>query len=295
MATTLKQILKELDPGYAGSRDLLNQQLTALPQQGAADIAGLDAKLAQANTDILSGARSRNLGFSGIPLAEQAKYAATEYAPAVARVKQGQESNRLGILESLNQLGRDQRGQAQGVYENYLTRAQQDKELAEQRRQFNMNYKLQQQQLAEQRRAASASGGGAAAGDYLSALMGGGGSSGGGRAAGTKAVMQQRKDGGFNFNIGGKAVSAATYAKATGTAFRTLLSQMAKRGDKGAKQALGFVGNDFGYDPRKVNAGIYNALAWDTGRKASAPKPQASGVRGQLNRAYGPGVMGSFR
>lgn len=87
----------------------------------------------------------------------------------------------------------------------------------------------------------------------------------------TSSSMAKRSDGGFNFtDSGGKAISAAQYAQSKGIAFRDLLSEMAKQGDQGAKTALGFVGNDFGYDPRKLVNGVsspglinlYKSLVW---------------------------------
>jgi hypothetical protein len=96
----------------------------------------------------------------------------------------------------------------------------------------------------------------------------------GGSSGGTKAGMTQRGDNGFAFtDANGNPVSAAVYAAATGQSFRDLLTKMAKAGDQGAKSALGFVGNDYGYDPNKVNsqalANLYNSLVWGTGRTAN--------------------------
>jgi hypothetical protein len=100
------------------------------------------------------------------------------------------------------------------------------------------------------------------------------------------AMSEQRKDGGFNFTINGKPVSAAMYAQATGKPFRTVLQEMASRGDKGAQVALGFVGNDYGYDPRSIgsNGSLYNALVWGTGKSftgaaSSAPKITNPGLQ----------------
>jgi hypothetical protein len=163
MATTLDQIMSELDPYYSSSKGLYNQQLAALPKQGEAEIKGLDAKLAKANSNILDGARGRGLGFSGIPLAEQAEYAATDYAPAVARVKQGQETSRMSILEALNGLDREKRTTAQSIFESSEARRLQQEQLAEQRRQFDES----------QRAAARAASGGGSAG--IGAYLGGGG------------------------------------------------------------------------------------------------------------------------
>ncbi len=82
--------------------------------------------------------------------------------------------------------------------------------------------------------------------------------------------MVQRGDKGFGFtDAAGNTINAAQYAAVKGIPFRDLLQSMAQAGDTGAAQALGFVGNDYGYDPRKVNqqwqANLYNAL---TGRNA---------------------------
>lgn len=91
------------------------------------------------------------------------------------------------------------------------------------------------------------------------------------------AIMQQRKGGGFSFTINGKQANALQYATATGRNIYDVLKTMAKKGDSGAKQALGFVGGDAGYDPRKVTqqwqANLYKAL---TGRTAKINAPKAS-------------------
>lgn len=171
MATTLQQIMAELDPYYQGSRGIYKQQLEALPGQGEAEVKGLDAKLAVANDNILEGARSRGLGFSGVPVGEQTKYAATEYAPAVARVKQGQQQQQTSILEALNGLDRDQVGRAQTIFDNAEQRRIQEAQLAEQRRQFD------EQQRAAAASSGSGGGGGLGAGAYLGDTGGGGGGS----------------------------------------------------------------------------------------------------------------------
>lgn len=215
MASTLEQIMAELDSsgGYANDRGLLNQQLSALPAQGEAEIKGLDAKLTQANDNILQGARSRGLGFSGIPIAEQAQYAATEYAPAVARVKQQQEASRMGILQSLNALERDRRGQAQSIFDT-------TRNFNEQVRQFNEQQAFARQQFEAQQRAAaraSSGGSGATAGSYLSGL-------GGGQAAAPQQAAQKQS--------GPSAADQAIYSRAKS------LQAIAKQGDAKMVQSL---------------------------------------------------------
>jgi hypothetical protein len=289
MATTLKQINAELDKYYAPDRQLYQGQLDRLPGQYDAQASGLDAKLQQANTNILTGARSRGLGFSGIPLQEQAQYAATDYAPALANLRTQQEQTRTGILQSLNGLARERNSQATALFNDNRNYDLQQRQFKESQRQFNENLKLQ-------REAAARAGGGGGGGDYLGGLGdifgGGGGGSAPGAPAGVQAKMSQRKGGGFNFTIGGKAVSAATYAKATKTPFRNLLSTMAKNGDAGAKLALGFVGNDYGYDRKKINsaqaANIYNALVWGSGRSAKyTPAKKAAPYKPYVNPTLG--------
>lgn len=238
--------MKEIGSTYAADRNLLNSQLKALPSQAEAQIKGLDAKLAVANDNILQGARGRGLGFSGIPIAEQAQYAATEYAPAVAGVRKSQNDQRSSILSSLNGLARDQRSQAESIF-------QADRQFSEQKRQFDLQMAEQRAQRAAQERAARAAAYQASAGDYLGALMGGGG----GNAPAGSARMVRRKDGGYNFtDASGRAISAATYSKAKGIPFRTLLSQMAKSGDRGAQAGLQLFGNDYGFNRAKLAKGF---------------------------------------
>lgn len=103
------------------------------------------------------------------------------------------------------------------------------------------------------------------------------------------SMAQKSNGGGFAFTNNGQAISAAQYAKLTNTPFRTLLQQMSNKGDSGAKQALNFVGNDFGYDPTKINNGnnasLYNALVWGTGK--SAPELKANIQNGHLTLPSG--------
>ena len=257
--------MKEIGSTYAADRNLLNSQLKALPSQADAQIKGLDAKLAVANDNILQGARGRGLGFSGIPIAEQAQYAATEYAPAVAGVRKSQNDQRSSILSSLNGLARDQRSQAESIF-------QADRQFSEQKRQFDLQMAEQRAQRAAQERAARAAAYQASAGDYLGALLGGGGGGGGAASQAAGPRMVRRKDGGFNItDAQGRAISAAQYARLKNIPFRDVVSTMARSGDTGAKAILGFVGNDFGFNARKAASGpnntarlnsLYRAFTW---------------------------------
>lgn len=264
-ARTLDQILAALDPGYAGSRALVNEKMAALPGQAEAEVAGLDAKLQGANASILAGARRRGMGFSGIPVAEQAQYAASEYAPAVARTREGVRTQSMSLQEALLGLDREKRGQAEGVYNNELQRDLQERQLQEQVRQFNENLAFQKaQQAAQERAAARASSGG---GGYS---MGGGGVSGGGESAGGgggggKAPAYGFKNGkngsaGFFFtDASGKQISAAKYASLTGANVVQLVQKMASAGDSYAKKAISSARGP-GFTPAQKKQ--FNSLFW---------------------------------
>lgn len=147
---TLDQIIAELNPTYDPQINNLRQRQSLIPQQIQEEEKGLQARQENAFSDIVSGARRRGLGFSGIPLGEQAKYTSTEFLPALARLRQtgreqaiSLEDAILGITERRNTLAQQLR--------------QQEVSQAEQIRQFNENLALQREQMAAQERAARAS------------------------------------------------------------------------------------------------------------------------------------------
>ena len=250
---SLEQILSELDSVYNPQIESIRQKQSSIPGQLQSEEQGLQAKQTQAYSDIVDGARRRGLGFSGIPLGEQAKYSATEYMPALARLRQSAKEQATSLEDAILGIQERRMTQGQSIFEN-------ERAFAEQQRQFN-------EQMAAQRQQA------AAAASAYSPSLGYSSSTGGS----TSQYMQQRDDGGFNFrDANGNSISAAAYAAATGTPFRTLLQRMASAGDQGAARALGFVGNDYGYDPRKVldqsTANLYNNLTWGVSKGASVPK-----------------------
>ena len=263
---SLQQVLSELDSVYNPQIDSLRTRQAAIPGQIQAEEQGLQAKQETAFGDILNGARRRGMGFSGIPLGEQAKYTATEFLPALARMKQSAREQAMSLEDAI--LGINERRNAQG--QNIF---QFESQAAEQRRQFDENLRLQREQMAASQRAAAQAAAAASPSYWYGA--------GGGQGAGP-SLVEQRADKGFNFrDQAGRPISAAAYAAATGTPFREVLTRMAKAGDKGAQQALGFVGNDFGYDKRKVNtqstAKLYNDLTWGMGRPQAQAAPYAQG------------------
>lgn len=241
--------MAELDPYYAGSKTAVQTQLDAAPVQQEAELSGLDAKLGQANDNILSAARSRGLGFSGIPVAEQAKYAATDYAPAVANLKGKYVTQKNTLTEALNSLGRDQMTQGQSIFDAEQQRDLAQQQLNEQKRQFDMQLAESKAQAA---RAAAASRGGG--GGYSFGGLGGAAASpaAAAAAAANSAQMQYIPTKGFNFTNGGKGISAYAFSSIKGQDFRNVLSQMAKQGDRNAGVALSLVGSDGYADPSKL-------------------------------------------
>lgn len=263
---SLQQVLSELDSVYNPQIDSIRQRQAAIPGQLQAEEQGLQAKQEQAYGDILNSARRRGLGFSGIPLGEQAKYSANEYMPALARLHTAAKDQASSLEDAIMGLNQQKYTQGQSIYEN-------ERNFAEQQRQFN-------EQMAQQRAQAAQ----AAASQINPSL---GFSTPKGTAGLDSNFARQRQDGGFEFvDQYGRPISAAAYAVATGNPFRVVLQRMAEAGDKGAQKALGFVGNDFGYDPNKVSdsstANLYNSLTWGVSRNATPytpPKQQAPASR----------------
>lgn len=141
MPRSLDQILAEVTSKSDPQRQLVLGQISQLPTQQAADESALDAKKTQAYDEILGGARQRGLGFSGIPLAEQAKYNATDYAPALANLKTNYGGRQATLESALADIGKNDYTTANDIFN-------QDRTFEEQQRQFN-----------EQQRTAAAQGG----------------------------------------------------------------------------------------------------------------------------------------
>lgn len=173
---SLDQILAELNPIYQPQVDLYQRRQAEIPNQIQAEERGLDAKKDVAYDDILSGARRRGLGFAGIPLAEQAKYNATDYLPAIARLRQQGREQAMSLEEAL--VGVNQRkSEAAFNMRQY-----------EQKRYDDYMEQLRREEEARRQQAASR----AAAASFAPSFGGGGGPSGGAgpAAQGNKPTLQ---------------------------------------------------------------------------------------------------------
>src|SRR4051812_19091785 len=106
MASSLSQIIDQLQTTYQPQIDLVQKQQADLPGQQQAAEQGLNAQKDQGFTDILSAARSRGTGvaFGGIPLQEQSKYLATNYLPAAANLKSSYNQQATSLQDAINQI-----------------------------------------------------------------------------------------------------------------------------------------------------------------------------------------------
>lgn len=267
MARALSDILSELNNVYQPQRDVYNQQLTALPDQQAAEEKGLESAKTDAFAQITNQANRRGLFYSGVPIAEQAQYTGSTFLPAVANVRNNYATRGFNLKDALSKITQDQQLKAEDIYQT------------EQNRDANLA-------------AARATGSGTASPSFG---LGGSGGDVLGDNTGLQAV--KKAGGGYNFiGVDGQPISAALYASQAGIPFRSLLQWMANNGDSGAKNALGFVGNDYRYDPNKIGsaaqANLYNSLVWGTGyadAHYNAPKPTAKPTNTPV--ASGPGLV----
>lgn len=222
MAQALSDIISSLDAGYAPSRALIQQQIDALPAQQDAQQQGLQAQASQSYDDITNAARDKGIGFSGIPISEQAKYNATTFLPAVANLKTSTNNQKTSLLDALNQSNLTEQNAGQSILAH-----QQDLD-------------AQNAATAAANKQAEASQAG------LASLF-----APGAQQAAQPAMTAKQNGSGFNFSdTGGNAISAASYAKATGQPIGTVLRTMGQAGDKYAQQA---------YNEISSNQGYYNA------------------------------------
>ena len=124
MARALTDILTELNTTYNPRRqaqtDVYNQNLAAVDPQQQADLSGLEAAKKDSFSQIETGANRRGMFFSGIPLAEQAKYVGQNYLPAVAnlqnRYAQIRGNLRQSLADTLANIDTEQRKFGQDIY-----------------------------------------------------------------------------------------------------------------------------------------------------------------------------------
>jgi len=248
MPQMLADIMKESNSYYQPKKDLYNQQLSQTDPQQQAEVQGLQQQQQDSFSQIRDQAQRRGLFFSGIPLAEQAKYTATQFLPAVANLQGKYAQQRFGLQNALTDLGSQQYKDAMDI----------------QQHQKDQEFQAEQGRLA---REASAAGSGQFnfGGNNTPTLTSTSG------VLGTQDIplrVPGNPASGYAFkDAKGTSISALEYSQAHQIPFTQLLQQMANAGDTGAKAGLSFIGIDGNADPTKVTnqqqADLYHSL---TGR-----------------------------
>lgn len=118
----LADIMKESDSYYQPKKDLYNQQLSQTDPQQQAEVQGLQQQQQDSFSQIRDQAQRRGLFFSGIPLAEQAKYTASQFLPAVANLQGKYRQQRFGLENALTDLGSQQYSDAMGIQQKQIDR-----------------------------------------------------------------------------------------------------------------------------------------------------------------------------
>ncbi|HJQ08002.1 MAG TPA: hypothetical protein VJ836_00810 [Candidatus Saccharimonadales bacterium] len=123
MARSVDDILRELDASYSPQRQALQTRIDALPAQADAEIGGLKAQEQDYfDNTIMADARNRGIAFGGIPIGERARYGASTFLPAVARVRTAQNETKQSLFDALNNVNLDQRKTAMGIQQQELDR-----------------------------------------------------------------------------------------------------------------------------------------------------------------------------
>lgn len=242
MARTFDQVLAEITAKSDPQRQLVLGQIADLPTQQAAEEAALGAKKDAAYEDILNGARRRGLGFAGIPLGEQAKYNATDYAPAVANLKSSFNNRKTTLESALADYGKQDYMNAQDIYGR-------DRAFEEQQRQFNEQQAFARDQANRQVAQSSA----------LASLYGGGAGAAAQTAKTVGNMVAKPQGGGFAFtDPKGQSISAAKFAQLNGADISDVLQHMGMQGDAYAANAYNWLqrvkGMDIANTPQKLLA-----------------------------------------
>lgn len=153
-ARSLEQIFSELGSIYDPQANLIRQQQSAIPGQIAEEEKGLGAKQEAAFGEILGGARRRGLGFSGIPLSEQAKYTSTEFLPALARLRQSGREQATSLEQAILGIQERRGSQAQAIRQSEEQQDLAERQFAESIRQFNEQLRAQAEERARSAAAA---------------------------------------------------------------------------------------------------------------------------------------------
>ena len=111
---TLAEAMRDLDPAYASSRDMIAKKQQALPAKYDAQRAGIYAARGEGFNTINNQATGRGASFSGIPQDEQARYLSTKFLPGLQQADFQQNEEDLNLQGQLAGIDKEQRLGAQG-------------------------------------------------------------------------------------------------------------------------------------------------------------------------------------
>lgn len=121
---TLGQIMKELAPTFDPQISNVRRKQAELPQAQKTELKELEGIKKNAFGDIMQGARRRGLGFSGIPLGEQAEYTSDFYLPEVARTRSRFRDQALSLEDAILGIQERQGTLAREIRQRELDRAE---------------------------------------------------------------------------------------------------------------------------------------------------------------------------
>lgn len=118
MARALAQIMAELNSTFNPQRDVYNEQINQIDPQMQAEEQGLKVAQQDSFGEITQGANRRGLLFSGIPIAEQARYTGQTFLPAVANLKAKYLQQKFNLRDALAKIDQDQLKMGYDIYGN---------------------------------------------------------------------------------------------------------------------------------------------------------------------------------
>ena len=152
---TIAEAMRDLDPAYAASRDIVAKRQSALPAKYDAQRAGINAARGQGFNTINNQATGRGGSFSGVPVDEQATYLSTKYLPGMMQADFQQNEEDMALQGEIAGINKEQRLGAQGRVDkqqsdlNSWNSARAAEEAAA--REAEKNRQFQAKQAAEQR------------------------------------------------------------------------------------------------------------------------------------------------
>ena len=105
---TLAEVTAQMDPAFAGAKDVIAKKQALLPGQFDALRAGINAARGQGFNAINNSATGRGASFSGIPIDEQATYLSTKYLPGMMQTNTDQNAADLELAAKLADINKEQ-------------------------------------------------------------------------------------------------------------------------------------------------------------------------------------------